>query len=124
MDERAADEVVTSVINHLGHLAEQGRWFSGDGRLREAAIDETLRHAMLGDAVPSAPAQLAWSRSWSARLERTSRQPDPATLRAEPSHDATSKPTGVPPGRRGPVRHPAWENRDSSFKITHRQAHG
>jgi hypothetical protein len=82
MDALAADEVVTSVINHLGHLAQEA-WFTLDGRLRETAIDETLRHAMLGDAVLSAPAQLAWSRYWSAHLARARRQPDPAAMRAE-----------------------------------------
>jgi hypothetical protein len=82
MDARAADETVTSVINHLGHLAGEA-WFTLDGRLREAAIDETLRHAMLGDAGPSAPAQLAWSRYWSARLAGTGQERDPAAMRAE-----------------------------------------
>ena len=50
-DARTADEVVTEAVNHLGHLAGDAPWFSADPRLREAAIDETLRHAMLGDAV-------------------------------------------------------------------------
>lgn len=65
MDAQAADAVVTSAINHLGHLAEHAPWFSGDERLRAAAVDETLRHAMLGDAVRSEPAQRAWSAYWS-----------------------------------------------------------
>ena len=82
MDARAADEAVTSVINHLGHLAEEA-WFTLDSRLREAAIDETLRHAMLGDAVLSAPAQLAWSRYWSAHQAGTGRERDPAAMRTE-----------------------------------------
>jgi hypothetical protein len=81
MDARAADEAVTSVINHLGHLAEEA-WFTLDDRLREAAIDETLRHAMLGDAVLSAPAQLAWSRYWSAGPARAGHPADPAAARA------------------------------------------
>lgn len=67
LDARAADAAVTSVVNHLGHLLEQAPWFSTDNRLREAAIDETLRHAMLGDRVPSQPAQDAWDRYWSER---------------------------------------------------------
>ena len=47
--------------------AENGR---SDARLRDAAIDETLRRAMLGDAVPSETAQQAWARHWSAHLTR------------------------------------------------------
>jgi hypothetical protein len=82
ISELAADEVVTSVIDHLGHLAENAPWFGAPGQLREAAIDETLRHAMLGDAVPSEGAQLAWARYWSAG-PGIGRQPDPATMRAE-----------------------------------------
>ena len=75
---RAADDVVTSVVNHLGHLAEQAPWFSADTRLREAAIDEPLRHAVLGEDVPSLPAQRAWARYWSAHMARLGREPDPA----------------------------------------------
>ena len=69
----AADDVVTSVMNHLGHLAEQATWFSADARLRAAAIDETLRHAVLGEAVPSLPAQQAWERYWSDHMGRALR---------------------------------------------------
>ncbi len=73
---RAADDVVTEVINHLGQLADELPWFTADERRREAATDETVRHAVLGDIVPSEPAQRAWSRYWSGRLERVG--PDPA----------------------------------------------
>ena len=77
VDKRAADEVVTLVINHLGHLLEDAAWFA-DPRLRAAAIDETLRHAMLGDDVPSLAAQQAWARYWSARMARQGwGSPDP-----------------------------------------------
>jgi len=69
IDKRAADDVVTLVINHLEHLAEEAPWFS-DPRLRELAIDETLRHAVLGDDVPSRRAQDAWARYWAVRYER------------------------------------------------------
>lgn len=69
----AADDVVTSVMNHLGHLAEQATWFSADARLRAAAIDETLRHVVLGEAVPSLPAQQAWERYWSDHMGRALR---------------------------------------------------
>jgi len=74
----AANDVVTSVMNHLGHLAEQATWFTADQRLRTAAMDETLRHAVLGEAVPSLPAQQAWERYWSSHLSRALRA-DPLT---------------------------------------------
>ena len=70
----AADDAVTVAVNHLGFLQENAPWFNADPRLRAAAIDETLRHAMLGDAVPSEPAQDVWGRSWSTRVN--GRQPD------------------------------------------------
>ena len=69
----AANDVVTSVMNHLGHLAEQATWFTADPRLRAAAMDETLRHAVLGEAVPSLPAQQAWDRYWSDHMGRALR---------------------------------------------------
>jgi hypothetical protein len=65
---RAADEAVTAVINHLGHLDERAAWFGADARLRETAIDETLRRALLGEPVPSEPAQQAWDRYRSEHL--------------------------------------------------------
>jgi hypothetical protein len=65
--ERQADEIVTLVVNHLTRLHEQAPWFTAEPRLREAAIDETLRHAVLGDDVPSQPAQQAWARYWARR---------------------------------------------------------
>jgi hypothetical protein len=67
MGERQADEIVTLVVNHLTKLQEQAPWFTAEPRLREAAIDETLRHAVLGETVPSQPAQLAWPRYWAQR---------------------------------------------------------
>lgn len=81
VDKRAAEEAVTSVINHLGHLDEEAAWFTTDPRLREAAIDETLRHAVLGDDVPSLPAQRAWERYW-ARHMAGLRPPGPDAARA------------------------------------------
>jgi hypothetical protein len=65
---RTADEAVTAVINHLGHLDDRAPWFGTDSRLREAAIDQTLRRALLADSVPSEPAQDAWDRYWSEHL--------------------------------------------------------
>jgi hypothetical protein len=86
VDERAADEAVTLVVNHLGHLLEDAAWFA-DPRLRAAAIDETLRHAMLGDDVPSLAAQQAWARYWSARHRWISADPaDPQA--SQPSAEA------------------------------------
>jgi hypothetical protein len=66
----AANDVVTSVMNHLGHLADQAAWFTADDRLRAAALDETLRHAVLGEAVLSLPAQQAWERYWTDHMGR------------------------------------------------------
>lgn len=61
-----ADEDVTSAVNHLGQLVEHAPWFEADPRLRDAAVEETLRHALLGETVPSLPAQQAWAAYWSA----------------------------------------------------------
>jgi hypothetical protein len=77
MDKRAADDVVTLVLNHLGQLLEDAAWFA-DPRLRAAAIDETLRHAMLGDDVPSIAAQRVWERYWTARMNARFGSDDPA----------------------------------------------
>ncbi len=65
--ERQADDIVTLVVNHLTKLQEEAGWFTAQPPLREAAIDETLRHAVLGDDVPSQPAQRAWARYWGWR---------------------------------------------------------
>lgn len=65
---RAADEAVTAVISHVGHLDGRAAWFGTDARLREAAIDETLSRALLAQPVPSEPAQQAWDRYWSEHL--------------------------------------------------------
>ena len=74
-DKRAADDVVTSAVNHVGHLASEVPWFTADQRLREAAIDQTLRYAMLGDRVPSERAQYLWARHWAGRMSGLG--PDP-----------------------------------------------
>ncbi len=73
--DRQANEIVTLVINHLTELQEEVPWFTADSRLRGAAIDETLRHAVLGDDVPSQSAQRAWARYWAQRLP--SPEPEP-----------------------------------------------
>jgi hypothetical protein len=69
-DQRQADETVTLVVNHLGHLGLRAAWFRADRALRDAAIDETLRYCVLGEDVPSAPAQQAWATYWTARPRR------------------------------------------------------
>jgi len=89
VDKQTADAVVTSVVNHLGHLTEQAPWFSTDTRLREAAIDETLRHAVLGDDVPSLPAQQAWARYWAGHMAGLGRDPDAMLADAPASQSRT-----------------------------------
>jgi hypothetical protein len=79
---RQADDIVTLVVNHLTNLQEKAAWFTAEPRLREAAIDETLRYAVLGDDVPSRLAQQAWARYWAHHMTRGSPEPG-ASLRAE-----------------------------------------
>jgi hypothetical protein len=76
-DERAASDVVTSAVNHLGNLASNAAWFTADERLREAAIDETLRHAMLDERVPSEHAQYLWARRWANQMAGFGPDPGP-----------------------------------------------
>jgi hypothetical protein len=76
--ERQADEIVTLVVNHLTKLQEQAPWFTAEPPLREAAIDETLRHAVLGDDVSSRPAQQAWARYWGRRTSPPGQEPGDA----------------------------------------------
>ena len=73
--ERQANEIVTLVVNHLTKLQEEAPWFTGKPRLREAAIDQTLRHAVLGDDVPSQPAQQAWARYWAQHTSPPGQEP-------------------------------------------------
>jgi hypothetical protein len=87
IDAREANDVVTSTVNHLGYLQEKAPWFTADARLREAPIDETLRHAMPGGAVPSEPAQQAWSRYFN-RPRPTGYEPDADAIRA--THESAS----------------------------------
>jgi len=90
-DERAAEDVVTSAVNHLGHLDSDAAWFTADARLREAAIDETLRYAMLDDQVPSDHAQHLWTRYWAARTSlnrRSDAQPGEYLAHPAANHEA------------------------------------
>jgi hypothetical protein len=79
---RHADEIVTLVVNHVTHLQQEAAWFTEETALRDAAIDETLRHAVLGEDVRSKPAQQAWARYWTHRTSLGAHEPD-AALRAE-----------------------------------------
>jgi hypothetical protein len=79
---------VTLVVKHLTILQEQAPWFTGEARLREAAIDETLRHAVQGADVPSQPAQQAWARYWARRTSPPGQEPG-EELRA---HQQTGRP--------------------------------
>jgi hypothetical protein len=79
---RQADEIVTLVVNHVTHLQEKAAWFTAEPRLRDAAVDETLRHAVLGEDVPSKLAQQAWSRYWTHHTSLGVQARD-AALRAE-----------------------------------------
>jgi hypothetical protein len=81
-DRRAADDAVTVAVSQLGFLQEKAPWFTADPGLRAAALDETARHAMLGDTVPSEPAQDAWARYWSTRMTRLGREPESVDPRA------------------------------------------
>ncbi len=96
-----AGEIVTLVVNHLTHLEEEAPWFTAEPRLREAAIDETLRHAVLGADVPSKPAQQpgpATGRT-TRRCQAMSLQP-PSALTWRPA-GRSSRP-GWRRGRSGP----------------------
>jgi hypothetical protein len=89
-DQRAAEDVVTSAVNHLVHLDSEAAWFTADARLREAAIDETLRYAMLDDRVPSERAQYLWARYWALRTSLSRRfdlEPGEHLARAAPDHE-------------------------------------
>jgi hypothetical protein len=54
--ERRANEIVTLVVNHPTRLQEEVPWSAAEPSLREAAIDEMLRHAVPGHDVQSQPA--------------------------------------------------------------------
>jgi len=64
-----ADELVTLIVNLLGHLQNQAPWFTGDPELRADAIDETLRFHLYGEDVSSRAAQEAWIRYWPSHFQ-------------------------------------------------------
>jgi hypothetical protein len=80
----------TLVVNHLTHLQQQVPWFTAEARLREAAIDETLRHAVRGEHVPS---QQAWARYWARRTPPPGR--DAAALSVTAASRCSSAATGL-----------------------------
>lgn len=73
-----ADEIITSVVNQLTSLSERTTWFGTNARLRERAIGETLRHAVLGEHVSSAKAQQAWTGYWNYHTSLVVRGAQPA----------------------------------------------
>ena len=79
---RQADDIVTLVVNHMIHLQEKAAWFATERELREAAITETLRHAVLGDHVPSRSAQQAWDRYWAHHLSLSGIEPEASLFEA------------------------------------------
>jgi len=64
----SANDLVTLVVNLVGHLNEKASWFTEDPLLREGAIDETLRYHLFGEEVPSREAQEAWRRYWTEKM--------------------------------------------------------
>jgi hypothetical protein len=55
----AANRTVTSMVNQLTWLSERADWFA-DPELADAAVEETIRYAVLGEEVSSQDAQVAW----------------------------------------------------------------
>lgn len=59
-----AEETVNSFTNQLTALVQHARWFSENERVRQRAVDETLRYTLLGEKVSSGKAQRAWTSYW------------------------------------------------------------
>jgi hypothetical protein len=59
-----AEAQIKEFTDHLAAMVQYVRWFGEDERLRERAVDETLRHALLGEKVSSDKAQQAWANYW------------------------------------------------------------
>lgn len=76
-----ASAAITEMLSHITSLASTASWFE-DPMHREAAIEETLRFAVMGLPVPSQPAQQAWMEVWQARS---------ASLRREPTAERMSR---------------------------------
>jgi hypothetical protein len=93
--ERQANEIVTLVVNHLTQLQEKAPWFTAVPALREAAIDETLRYSVLGEAVASKPAQQAWARCWAYQMSAAGLDELEA---GPPARGAGGAPAGGPRG--------------------------
>ena len=67
-DRHDANDLVTLIVNLVGHLQEEATWFAADPVLREDAIDETLRYHLFSEDVTSRAAQEAWRRYWLDRM--------------------------------------------------------
>jgi hypothetical protein len=59
-----AEERVEAFTSHLAALVQYARWFGENESTRQHAVDETLRHALLGEKVSSEDAQRAWDGYW------------------------------------------------------------
>jgi hypothetical protein len=59
-----AEERVDAFTSHLTALVQHARWFGENETTRQYAVDETLRHALLGEKVSSEEAQRAWDGYW------------------------------------------------------------
>jgi hypothetical protein len=59
-----AETQIKEFTDHLAAMVQYVRWFTGNERLRDRAVDETLRHALLGEKVSSDKAQQAWANYW------------------------------------------------------------
>lgn len=75
---RAADALVTLIVNQVTQLQDKAAWFAERPGLREAAITETLRYSVLGEDVRSRRAQQAWAAYWSQRAGLSAAEPGTA----------------------------------------------
>lgn len=57
-----AEESVWSLVSHMMQLSAEAGWFADD-RLRQAALEESVRYHVFDSDVASSPAQEAWQRS-------------------------------------------------------------
>lgn len=62
-----AKYLVYSMVNQITELRQSVPWFSAPDGPRAAAVEELLRHLVLGQPVASEPAQLLWEQYWSAQ---------------------------------------------------------
>lgn len=67
-DRDEAEESVLSLVSHMIHLSEEAHWFADD-RLRQGALEESVRYHVFDSDVPSRPAQLAWQQRSTAHVQ-------------------------------------------------------